>query len=67
MEKLGHPVPVFDFRLPGVMTITADIHKYGFGAKVSVDKLLLQLCILWYLYDPLIIIHLRTIHALKCF
>lgn len=33
MEKLGQPVPVFDFRVPGVTSISADIHKYGYSAK----------------------------------
>lgn len=33
MEKLGHAVPVFDFRIPGVTSISADIHKYGYSAK----------------------------------
>jgi sphinganine-1-phosphate aldolase len=33
MEKLGHPVPAFDFRIPGVTSISADIHKYGYSAK----------------------------------
>lgn len=37
VEKLGYDVPVFDFRLPGVTSITADIHKYGFGAKVCLQ------------------------------
>ncbi len=32
-EKLGYPVPPFDFRLPGVTSISADTHKYGFAAK----------------------------------
>jgi len=32
-EKLGKDVPVFDFRLPGVTSISADLHKYGFAAK----------------------------------
>jgi glutamate/tyrosine decarboxylase-like PLP-dependent enzyme len=32
-EKLGYPVPPFDFRLPGVTTISADTHKYGYAAK----------------------------------
>ena len=32
-EKLGHPVPPFDFRLPGVTSISADTHKYGYAAK----------------------------------
>ena len=34
-ESLGHPVPVFDFRLPGVTSISADTHKYGFALKGS--------------------------------
>jgi sphinganine-1-phosphate aldolase len=33
VEKLGHPVPPWDFRVPGVTSISADIHKYGFAAK----------------------------------
>jgi glutamate/tyrosine decarboxylase-like PLP-dependent enzyme len=32
-EKLGYPVPTFDFRLPGVTSISADTHKYGYAAK----------------------------------
>ncbi len=32
-EQLGYDVPVFDFRLPGVTTISADTHKYGYGLK----------------------------------
>jgi sphinganine-1-phosphate aldolase len=32
-EKLGYPVPSFDFRLPGVTSISADTHKYGYAAK----------------------------------
>ncbi len=32
-EKLGYPVPKFDFRLPGVTSISADTHKYGYAAK----------------------------------
>jgi sphinganine-1-phosphate aldolase len=32
-EKLGYPVPAFDFRLPGVTSISADTHKYGFAPK----------------------------------
>ena len=34
-ESVGVPVPVFDFRLPGVTSISADTHKYGFGLKGS--------------------------------
>ncbi|XP_061710753.1 sphingosine-1-phosphate lyase [Cydia pomonella] len=33
MPDAGHPVPVFDFRLPGVASMSADTHKYGFAPK----------------------------------
>lgn len=29
----GVPVPPFDFELPGVASISADLHKYGYAAK----------------------------------
>jgi glutamate/tyrosine decarboxylase-like PLP-dependent enzyme len=32
-EALGYEIPVFDFRLPGVTSISADTHKYGYGLK----------------------------------
>jgi len=33
-QDLGYPnIPVFDFRLPGVTSISADTHKYGYGLK----------------------------------
>src|SRR3990172_4817239 len=32
-ERLGYEVPPFDFRLPGVTSISADTHKYGYAAK----------------------------------
>ena len=32
-EKLGYEVPAFDFRLPGVTSMSADTHKYGYAAK----------------------------------
>ncbi len=32
-EKLGRPIPAWDFRLPGVSSISADLHKYGYTAK----------------------------------
>ena len=32
-EELGYPIPVFDFRLPGVTSISADTHKYGYAFK----------------------------------
>ena len=34
-QDLGRPVPTFDFRLPGVTSMSADTHKYGFGLKGS--------------------------------
>ncbi len=34
-QDLGYQVPTFDFRLPGVTSISADTHKYGFGLKGS--------------------------------
>jgi sphinganine-1-phosphate aldolase len=33
IEKLGYSVPNFDFRVPGVYSMSADIHKYGFTPK----------------------------------
>lgn len=33
-EQLGYDqIPQFDFRLPGVTSISADTHKYGYGLK----------------------------------
>jgi sphinganine-1-phosphate aldolase len=32
-EKLGYHVPTFDFRLPGLTSMSADTHKFGFGLK----------------------------------
>lgn len=29
----GYPIPDFDFSLPGVTSLAADLHKYGFSAK----------------------------------
>ncbi|HEY6278919.1 MAG TPA: aminotransferase class V-fold PLP-dependent enzyme [Streptosporangiaceae bacterium] len=34
-RKLGYPVPPFDFTLPGVSSMSADTHKYGYAAKGS--------------------------------
>jgi glutamate/tyrosine decarboxylase-like PLP-dependent enzyme len=34
-EQLGYDIPPFDFRIPGVTTISADTHKYGYGLKGS--------------------------------
>jgi len=32
-EELGYPIPPFDFRVPGVTSISADTHKYGYALK----------------------------------
>jgi len=32
-EKLGYEIPPWDFRVPGVTSISADTHKYGYGFK----------------------------------
>ncbi len=32
-QELGYDIPLFDFRVPGVTTISADTHKYGYGFK----------------------------------
>lgn len=33
IENSGIKLPLWDFRVPGVTSISADIHKYGFAAK----------------------------------
>lgn len=35
MRQAGYQVPEFDFRLPGVSSISADTHKYGYAPKGS--------------------------------
>lgn len=32
-ERLGRDLPAWDFRLPGVTSISADTHKYGYAPK----------------------------------
>ena len=32
-EPSGAPVPPFDFRLPGVTSMSCDTHKYGYAPK----------------------------------
>jgi glutamate/tyrosine decarboxylase-like PLP-dependent enzyme len=32
-ERLGYPVPPFDFRVPGVTSMSCDTHKFGYAAK----------------------------------
>ena len=33
LERLGEPIPRWDFRVPGVTSISIDLHKYGYTAK----------------------------------
>lgn len=33
MEMNGRQLPLWDYRVPGVTSISADLHKYGFAAK----------------------------------
>jgi glutamate/tyrosine decarboxylase-like PLP-dependent enzyme len=33
MEMNGRQLPLWDYRVPGVTSISADIHKYGFASK----------------------------------
>lgn len=33
VERSGHALPAWDFRVPGVMSISADLHKYGYCPK----------------------------------
>lgn len=32
-KKLGYPIPAWDFEVPGVTSLSADIHKFGYAAK----------------------------------
>jgi sphinganine-1-phosphate aldolase len=32
-RQLGAPIEAFDFAVPGVVSISADLHKYGYAAK----------------------------------
>src|SRR4029077_20299776 len=34
-QELGYDIPLFDFRVPGVTSISADTHKYGYAYKGS--------------------------------
>jgi glutamate/tyrosine decarboxylase-like PLP-dependent enzyme len=54
LERLGHSVPAFDFRVPGVTTISADVHKYGYctkGASVIAHRRKETLEYQYFLYD----------------
>lgn len=53
LERLGHDVAPWDFRVPGVTSISADIHKYGYTFKGASTVLyrsreLLQHQFFWY-------------------
>lgn len=32
-KRLGYPIPEWDFSVPGVTSVSSDIHKFGFSAK----------------------------------
>lgn len=49
-ERLGYPVPPFDFRLSGVTSMSADTHKYGYAAKGTSVILYRGLDLLHYQY-----------------
>ncbi|MFZ5857506.1 MAG: aminotransferase class V-fold PLP-dependent enzyme [Chloroflexota bacterium] len=49
-ERLGYPVPKFDFRLAGVTSMSADTHKYGYAAKGTSVVLYRGLDLLHYQY-----------------
>jgi glutamate/tyrosine decarboxylase-like PLP-dependent enzyme len=33
LERLGYEIPPWDFRVPGVTSLSADLHKYGYAIK----------------------------------
>jgi glutamate/tyrosine decarboxylase-like PLP-dependent enzyme len=33
LERLGHPIPPWNFSVPGVTSISVDLHKFGYTAK----------------------------------
>lgn len=35
LRAAGHEVAAFDFRVPGVRSLSADLHKYGFAPKAA--------------------------------
>lgn len=35
IKKLGYPVPAFDLGVPGVTSLSVDLHKYGYAPKGS--------------------------------
>ena len=50
VEKCGYDVPVFDFRLEGVTSMSADVHKYGLSPKVLLSYYHLIIIIIIHIY-----------------
>lgn len=53
-ERLGEPVPPWDFRVEGVTSISADLHKYGYsfkGASVLLHRDVEQYRAQWWFDD----------------
>jgi sphinganine-1-phosphate aldolase len=53
-ERLGERVPPWDFRVPGVTSLSADIHKYGYAFKGTSTILYRDPAMVhhqWFLYD----------------
>ncbi|MEZ4463264.1 MAG: aspartate aminotransferase family protein [bacterium] len=40
VEKLGYPVPRWDFRVEGVTSMSADVHKYGYASPKGASVVL---------------------------
>jgi sphinganine-1-phosphate aldolase len=54
LERLGEPVPPWDFRVEGVTSLSADVHKYGWctkGASVLLHRDEARLRLQYFLYD----------------
>ncbi len=53
-EQLGEPVAPWDFRIPGVTSLSADVHKYGYafkGASVVLYRDPAMVRRQWFLFD----------------
>lgn len=53
-ERLGEPVPPWDFRVPGVTSLSSDVHKYGYAFKGASVLLYADPAMMrrqWFLYD----------------
>jgi sphinganine-1-phosphate aldolase len=54
LERLGEPIPAWDFRVEGVTSVSADVHKYGWcfkGASLLVHRGEDQLRRQYFLFD----------------